>query len=77
MNVWLICLEPVRDVTAAAARQAGFVWTEPQQGPMLVLALHLALHLYLMFNKAWSVQAVCGTHRESAYPSGRWQQYSV
>lgn len=50
--MWLIRLEPVKDVTADAARQAGFVWTEPQQCPMLVLALHLALHLYLMFNKA-------------------------
>lgn len=72
--MWLIRLETVRDVTAAVARQAGFVCIESQQSLMLFLALYLALHLYLIFNKAESVQAVCGKHSESAYPSGGWQR---
>ena len=67
-------LEPAKDVTAAAERQAGFVCTEPQQCLMLFLALCLALHLYLLLNKAWPVQAVCGMHSDSAYPPRGWQQ---
>lgn len=56
--MWLISLETVRDVTAAVARQAGFVCIESQQSLMLFLALYLALHLYLIFNKAESVVSI-------------------